>query len=652
MEKIEIIEYFEGNEIHFGKKVDEKENRVVIEKASKQKLKLSINRILFKHAVALQDDLSDTITSLDNSIETEANKISILDLWELTNEDVREYSIAELASFLIDSPDSIIQSALFRVIREEKNHFKRKGLSVVPRTIEQIDEILLQEKKEKEKNEIYSFYFDNIGLAMRNDDVASPEIFTYLLSWLKEPTNQVLTSIIEKYANGQDSRFFVYNILKSNGIVSADSDKFAIIYGVTTDFSDNAIQEAKKLQIDLTGREDLSHLTSYTVDSKETKEIDDAISFDKVGNNYLIGVHITDLGSYLPIDSQLDREAFQRVSTIYLETGEIPMLPPELSHNKLSLVKGELRPALSALFTYSPEFELLEKRLILSKLSVTNKVSYDELDNIIKQSKKETLSDFNTLKRLTDQLRNKRFEAGAIEINRPEIEISVINDEITLKTTNQRSISRKIISELMILMNTTVAEFAATNNIPFIYRIQEMPNEDYKHYLQPDYYDPIMNDKLIRLLRPSNLSSLPSKHYGLGLDYYSQSTSPLRRYFDLLTQRQITSFLSQHVTVYNQEELMSYITNIEETNKNYSQLYTSSFNYWFLKYLEKNHLYEPLPAVVVSDNQNNFTCELLHFGKRYNIRSKEKLLVGDSITLIIDKIEPERDVIKFSIMND
>ena len=204
----------------------------------------------------------------------------------------------------------------------------------------------------------------------------------------------------------------------------------------------------------------------------------------------------------------------------------------------------------------------------------------------------------------------------------------------------------------MIQMNTSLAEFASTNNIPYIYRIQEMPNEDYKHFLQPDYYDPIMNDKLIRLIRPSNFSSIPGKHYGLGVDYYSQITSPLRRYFDLLTQRQITSYLKNQIFAYTQEELLSFLSDIEWTNKNYSQLYSSSFNYWFLKYLKQNLLYEPLPAVVVSDNQNNYTCELLSFGKRYNIRCKEQLLVGDSVNLIIDRIDPEKDIIKFSLIND
>ncbi len=652
MEKMEIVEYFEGNESHFAKKLEDRDNRYLIEKASKQKLKLSTNRVLFNHIVISDNDLSDIIDDLTKAIETKKANFSIIELWELAQEDIREYTVAELASFFVDNPDSVIQSALFHSIREEKNHFKRKGILVIPRTADQIEEILIQEKKEKEKEEIYSFFSDNIGLAMRNDSLANPEIFAHLQTWLRDASNDVLTSVIEKYANGQDSRYFIYNILKANKIIPEDADKFAIIYGISNQFSDQSLHEAHSLEIDISNREDLSHLTTYTIDSEETKEIDDAISFDRFGDNYLVGVHITDLASYVSKDSALDKEASERISTVYLETGEIPMFPAQICHDKLSLLKGEQRPTVSALFTFSPTFELLEKRITLAKLAVKNKISYQEVDKLIRKSKVNNDNDFIILKSLTNQLRSKRFEAGAIEINRPEIEIRVIDNEIKLRATNQRSISRRIVSEMMILMNSTIAEFAAKNDIPFIYRIQEMPNEDYKHYLQPNYYDPIMNDKLIRMIRPSNFSSQPSKHYGLGVDFYSQVTSPLRRYFDLLIQRQIVTFLKNEKPLYNIEELLSYITSIEATNKLYSQLYNSSFSYWFLKYLEQNLQYQPLPAVVVSDNQNSYTFELLEFGKRYNLRTKERLDIGDTVNLIIDRVQPEKDIIKFSLIND
>lgn len=652
MEKMEIVEYFEGNESHFAKKLEDRDNRYLIEKASKQKLKLSTNRVLFNHIVISDNDLSDIIDDLTKAIETKKANFSIIELWELAQEDIREYTVAELASFFVDNPDSVIQSALFHSIREEKNHFKRKGILVIPRTADQIEEILIQEKKEKEKEEIYSFFSDNIGLAMRNDSLANPEIFAHLQTWLRDASNDVLTSVIEKYANGQDSRYFIYNILKANKIIPEDADKFAIIYGISNQFSDQSLHEAHSLEIDISNREDLSHLTTYTIDSEETKEIDDAISFDRFGDNYLVGVHITDLASYVSKDSALDKEASEKISTVYLETGEIPMFPAQICHDKLSLLKGEQRPTVSALFTFSPTFELLEKRITLAKLAVKNKISYQEVDKLIRKSKGNNDNDFIILKSLTNQLRSKRFEAGAIEINRPEIEIRVIDNEIKLRATNQRSISRRIVSEMMILMNSTISEFAAKNDIPFIYRIQEMPNEDYKHYLQPDYYDPIMNDKLIRMIRPSNFSSQPSKHYGLGVDFYSQVTSPLRRYFDLLIQRQIVTFLKNEKPLYNIEELLSYITSIETTNKLYSQLYNSSFSYWFLKYLEQNLQYQPLPAVVVSDNQNSYTFELLEFGKRYNLRTKERLDIGDTVNLIIDRVQPEKDIIKFSLIND
>lgn len=652
MKKIEVVEYFDGNEINFGKKVEETDNKFTIEKISKQKLKLSANRVLFVHSTTNSDDLAGAIAEVEKLIEQHTADINVEELWEMAHEEIRDYPLDELCSFLVDAPSSTMQSALFRAIRDEKNFFKRKGLILTPRTAEQIEEIVIQQQKEEDKQRVYNFFYDNVGLAMRQDNTVDSDIFPHLLKWLKEPEQPVLTEVIEKYANNQDSRLFVYHILKKNEQLPKNADKFATIFGIEQEFPQEVSLEAEQLTLDLNNREDLTHLTTFTIDSEETKEIDDAISFDYVDTNYVVGIHISDLGSFIHDDTNLDKEAYRRVSTIYLETGEITMFPLDLCYDKLSLIQDQVRPTLSAVFTFSPEFELISKELKVATIAVKHKISYDEVDRLLKKHKEDEGKDFLILKNLTNALRDKRFENGAIEINRPELNISVVDDQVTLTVTNQRSDSRRIIGELMILMNEFVAEFAASNQIPYIYRIQEMPDENYKHYLQPNYYDPILNDKLIRLIRPSYLASHPGKHYGLGVDCYSQITSPLRRYFDLVMQRQIVSYLNNSSFLYTQEDILSFISHIETVSKSYSRLYSASSTYWFLKYLEQNLLYEPLPAVVVGETDNNYTCELLQYGKRYNIKSRDPLAVGDSINLIIDKIDTEREFIKFSLLND
>lgn len=652
MKKIEVVEYFDGNEINFGKKVDESDNKFTIEKISKQKLKLSSNRILFVHTVNNSDNLATAIAELETSIKEQRADIDVAELWEIVQEEIRDYTMEELTSFLVDEPSSIMQSALFHSIREEKNRFKRKGLILTPRTAEQIEEIEIQQQREEDKLKVYNFFYDNVGAAMRQDNSVDSDIFSHLMKWLKESDNSVLTEVIEKYANSQESRVFVYNILKSNEQLPENADKFATLFGIEQEFSQEVITEAEQLTLDLNGREDLTHLTTYTIDSAETKEIDDAISFDLVDGNYLVGIHISDLGSFIHDDTSLDEEAYRRVSTIYLETGEIPMFPRNLCHEKLSLIKGETRPTLSALFTFTPEFELISEELKLANIIVKHKISYPEVDKLLKENRENSAHEFVILKNLTTALREKRFENGAIEINRPELNITVVDDKVTLKVNNLRAASRRIVSELMIFMNEFVAEFTASYQIPYIYRIQEMPDENYKHYLQPDYYDPIINDKLLRLIRPSSLVTHPGKHYGLGVDCYSQITSPLRRYFDLVMQKQVVYYLKNSSSLYSQEDILSFIAHIESVNKTYGQLYSASSTYWFMIYLEQNLLYEPLPAVVVSDNEKSYTCELLQYGKRYNIKSREPLYVGDRVNLLIDKIEPEREFIKFTLMND
>ena len=186
MKKIEVVEYFDGNEINFGKKVEETDNKFTIEKISKQKLKLSANRVLFVHSTTNSDDLAGAIAEVEKLIEQHTADINVEELWEMAHEEIRDYPLDELCSFLVDAPSSTMQSALFRAIRDEKNFFKRKGLILTPRTAEQIEEIVIQQQKEEDKQRVYNFFYDNVGLAMRQDNTVDSDIFPHLLKWLKE----------------------------------------------------------------------------------------------------------------------------------------------------------------------------------------------------------------------------------------------------------------------------------------------------------------------------------------------------------------------------------------------------------------------------------------------------------------------------------
>ncbi len=648
---MEIVEYFDGNDIQISKKIETIDNKVILENSNKKRSKLNVNRVVFTHSISGKASTDQAIKWLLSEVSKIKETIDIFDLWELAVEEIKEYSIEELSSIIFTDAITIEKSSLFHLIRDENLHFKRKGLNYIPRTKEQIEEILVQRDKESKKQEILDFYNNNLTLAISGQEVKDKKIFNILKDWLKKLENEELTSILTKFANGQDPRIFVYNLLKKNNQISQDADRFATIYGFDIEFEVEEIASASQIEIDMTNRDDFTNVTTFTIDSADTKEIDDAISIERVENGFVLGIHIADVASHIERDSILDNLASKRLSTLYLETGEILMLPKELSHEKLSLNLGQDRPAFSVILQLDNEFEIVESQVKLTKVKVTNKISYKEVDKILRKGG-QSFDQLSLIEKITSKWRKKRFDLGAIEINRPEIQLHVNGDDIELEILNRRSKSRSMISELMIMMNSFVANYANNNNIPLLYRVQEAPDPDYKHFLNYDYYDPVLNDKLIRLIRPSFLTSVASTHYGLGVEAYTQITSPLRRYFDLMMQSQISSFIKTGKVIYSEEDLLGFIDYMTDNNKKRNEMYSKSFNYWFQKYLENNSMYEPIEAVIVGENHNSFTCELLKYGKRFPVKSPYQHQIGDLVSLLIDKVDPEKDVLRFSIMSD
>lgn len=651
--KIEIIEFFDGNKLLLGKKIEEKENKVTVEKASKQKVKLTNSRVLFRHEFPEKESLSITFSQIENEIYSLQTAINIDDLWELSLLEEREFSINELAELIESNPSSLLQSAVFRLIRSDNLHFKRKNLTAIPRTKEQIHEIKVQLKKEEEKKRIHSYFYNNLVRAMRSEEVQDEEFFDHLSSWLKNQDNSILTAIIEKLANGQDSRVFIYNVLLNNGKVKEDSDKFALIYGIETDFNDTLIESANNLVINLADRYDYTDVFTVTIDSEETKEIDDALSLDIQDDSVILGVHIIDLGSFVAKGTLLDKEALERISTIYLETGEITMFPEAISYDKLSLIKDKVRPAMSTFFTFDKDYNIIKKDVKLTNIKVDEKISYNEVEKIFRgKGQEKYVNEFKIFKQIAERLRNKRFKNGGFDVLKPELELRASKGVVSLKVYPRRSKSRQMVAEMMILMNSYLAAYAASNKIPLIFKSQEAPDADYIHFINNNYYDPVMTDKLLKHVHPSHTSLFPGRHHSLGVFNYTQVTSPIRRYSDLIHQRQIIAFIKGEKLPYSKEELLGLITYFENKNSSLREMYKKSFNYWFYKYIEDNLMYEPLEAVVVNETEKSYVCELLKYGKRYSIKSKEMFDIGDIVTIMVDKVDPNKETIKFSVLND
>ncbi|GJQ60468.1 MAG: ribonuclease R [Candidatus Scalindua sp.] len=329
-------------------------------------------------------------------------------------------------------------------------------------------------------------------------------------------------------------------------------------------------------------RLDLRSEFIITIDPDDAKDFDDAISLKRDNNeNWLLGVHITDVSYYIQYNSALDREARKRGTSVYLPGTVIPMLPETLSNGICSLKEGEDRLTKSVLFTYSPNGLLLGFKIMHSIINVKKRLTYDNATKIILENnggnpdQVESDSLAHTLSIMcmfAKVLYKKRLMNGALELNLPEISIKIGTsgtiDSIEKVT---RDISHIIIEEFMIAANQIVAKFMHTKNLPSLYRIHPEPDEDrmddfaefiflsmgkrinpYNNFeLQtflkeienhPESY--VINMMMLKSLQKAIYSAARAPHYALAVEDYTHFTSPIRRYPDLVVHRLLDLFLS------------------------------------------------------------------------------------------------------------
>jgi len=272
---------------------------------------------------------------------------------------------------------------------------------------------------------------------------------------------------------------------------------------------------------------DLSHLTCFTIDDPESEDLDDSISLEPMPGGWMLGIHISDVDHFIEKDSPLDREAYLRTSSIYLPDGDVHMLPPVIACQKASLRLGQTRPALSALVKFDGDFHVVSHQLLLSSIRVSKCFSYEETEVLLRgddESERSFDALFQNLRALTDKNIALRQQNGAV----------IIPDEESQKP------ARRLVAECMVIYNSLIAETAAFGKLPFLFRYLEKP------FLANDEED---------YIPPSVLGTSPHEHKAMGLPVYAQATSPLRRYADLVNQRQLKAYLKGESPPYTGDEL-------------------------------------------------------------------------------------------------
>lgn len=374
--------------------------------------------------------------------------------------------------------------------------------------------------------------------------------------------------IVETYGDSQTAVNCAQALLDLNGIM--------------VDFPQEVLAEARAIskrgikEEDYIGREDLRDEIIFTIDSADTKDIDDAISLKKIGSYYELGVHIADVSHYVKLGSALEKEAYNRGTSIYFADRVVPMLPKELSNDICSLNENVDRLTFSCLMTISEDGQLIDFDFKKSVIRSRVKGVYKEINQILAHTEDETIRQkyaglYDTLflmKELANILTHNKIDRGAPEIETSESYIVLGSDGITVDVQPRtRGESEVIIEEFMLMANQAAATAARTKQVPFVYRVHEPPTEDkittlhtalsalgvpcqdVKVGLPPkvlarlirqtkgEKIFPIVNTLVLRSMSKAKYYEVPIGHYGLVLENYAQFTSPIRRYPDLTIHR-------------------------------------------------------------------------------------------------------------------
>ena len=403
---------------------------------------------------------------------------------------------------------------------------------------------------------------------------------SYYLYEKESPHREVAKAILNRAGVGSPGPLFTF--LVKTGVWHPNENLDLLRYQISAELpaavQENALAVCTRPFQPEPERRDLRDWPVITIDGSFTLDFDDALSLEAVGDHWLLGVHISDVAHYIPRGGPIDQEAQARASTIYMPDQKIPMLPTCLSDDALSLKAGLDRPAISTLIRLSSKGEVMDFDIVPSLIRVHRQLTYQDVDSAI--------DDDPILKQLlflARSYRNQRLDNGALIIELPEIAIRLNNDAPpAVARMDRESPGRMLVSEMMILANDVAARFLSSRQLPAIYRSQPEPRE---RLFERDGGTLFQNWMQRKLINRFVLGSSPERHAGLGLPAYVTCTSPIRKYSDLVTQRQLRSALGLG-SAYTREEMDLTIAALEQPASVVGRVQFRRHRYWLLKYLE------------------------------------------------------------------
>lgn len=423
----------------------------------------------------------------------------------------------------------------------------------------------------------------------------------------------------------------VEDVLGCAGENNAEIHAILAEFGLPYKYPENVERAARRINAEITPEEvarrrDLRGVTTFTIDPRDAKDFDDALSIEKLPNgNWEIGVHIADVTHYVKPDTIIDREGYNRATSVYLVDRTIPMLPERLSNYICSLRPNEDKLTHSVMFEMTPSADVKRYEICHTVTRSVRRFAYEEAQDVIETGKGDLAQEILTLNDLAQKLRHRRFnDLGSVAFNRVEKKFDI--DDMGHPTAvheHEQKESNQLIEEFMLLANMKVAEHigkVAKGKTPkaFVYRVHDMPDKEklsnfvdiaahfgYKVKIKGDAHEVNKNiNKLldqiagkpeeqllsilaIRSMAKAVYSSTNVGHYGLAFDYYTHFTSPIRRYPDMMVHRLLDRYAKKGSRSVNITDLEEQCKHVSAQEQQASQAERASIKYKEVEFMGK-----------------------------------------------------------------
>lgn len=543
--------------------------------------------------------------------------------------------------------------------------------------------------------------FTDFWIRERPEDVKNGQkVAIELLAWdehMKSPSAKIIKVLGDEFENETEMNAIMYE------------------YGLPIEFPISVEEESEMIPVEISEyeiskRKDMRNVTTFTIDPNDAKDFDDALSVEfKDGGNIEIGVHIADVSYYIKPDSELDIEANNRGTSVYLVDRCVPMLPEKLSNGVCSLRPNEDKLCFSVIYTMDVNGGILNEWIGRTIIHSDKRYAYEDAQNIIEGSDDIYMKEVLLLDKFAKQYRNQRIKNGSLDMGGEEVKFNL--DPITKKPTGVyfkvQKDSNKLIEEYMLMANKTVGKYLSKQKVDSIYRLHEKPTDEkleqlakicnaFKHdinfetekELKSNLNKLIIDIKdtpeenmiktlIVRSMQKAKYGTINIGHFGLEFTHYSHFTSPIRRYSDCILHRVLEYNLPNggyqlthnKQKTYNKGEIDVICEHINKTEMSAAKAERDSIKYKQIEYLmsldEKKFdgiitgITEWGTYVEISDNKCEGMCRYEDFMSKWYPHPDEFLLcddignilrLGDEVSIRIKSLDLEKRQINFYML--